>query len=122
MRYTDVHVQRVPIDGVVLKILGEGKKLPFKGIGDYMSEKMLPYQKVTVLKTEIGIVKVRQITSAFASRIQVFVKSGQQVKRGQRLGRVLAGSTVVLEVPETVTILVKKNQEVLAGESIIGKY
>ena len=122
MRYTDVHVQRVPIDGVVVKILGEGKKLPFKNIGDYLSKKMLPYQKVTILNTEIGTVKVRQITSAFASRIQVYVHPGQHVKRGERLGRVLAGSTIVLEVPDTVKILVKKNQEVLAGESIIGKY
>ena len=123
MRYTDVHVQRVPMDGIVISIEGEGKKLPANiKIGDYMLKKMLPYQKITTFKTEIGIVKVHQITSFFANRIQVFVKVGQKVKRGQRLGRVLAGSTIVLEVPEIVKILVKENQEVIAGETIIGKY
>jgi len=123
MRYTDVHVQRVPMDGIVVSIEGEGKKLPANiKIGDYMLKKMLPYQKITTFKTEIGIVKVHQITSFFANRVQVYVKVGQKVKRGQRLGRVLAGSTIVLEIPEIVNILVKENQEVIAGETIIGKY
>lgn len=123
MRYTDVHVQRVPIDGVVVSIEGEGKKLPANiKIGDYMLKKMLPYQKITTFQTEIGIVKVHQITSFFANRVQVYLKVGQKAKRGQRLGSVLAGSTVVLEVPENVEILVKKNQEVIDGETIIGRY
>jgi len=123
MRYTDVHVQRVPMDGIVISIEGEGKKLPANiKIGDYMLKKMLPYQKITTFQTEIGIVKVHQITSFFANRAQVYLKVGQKVKRGQRLGRVLAGSTIILEVPENVKILVKKNQEVIGGETIIGKY
>jgi len=123
MRYTDVHVQRVPMDGIVVSIEGEGKKLPANiKIGDYMLKKMLPYQKITTFQTEIGIVKVHQITSFFANRAQVYLKVGQEVKRGQRLGRVLAGSTIVLEIPENVKILVKKNQEVIGGETVIGKY
>ncbi|KPJ69805.1 hypothetical protein AMJ44_02195 [candidate division WOR-1 bacterium DG_54_3] len=123
MRYTDVHVQRIPIDGQVICIEGEGKKLENNVlVKDYMLNKMMPFQKVTTLKTEIGIVRVRQITSFFAKRIQVYVKKGQKVKRGQRLGRVLAGSTIVLEVPKKVSILVKQNQEVVGGETIIAKY
>jgi phosphatidylserine decarboxylase len=123
MRYTDVHVQRVPLDGEVIEIEGGGEKIP-KGTSPYKyaSEKMLPYQKRTVFKTEIGSVAVRQITSLFASRIEVFVRIGEKVKRGQRLGRVLAGSTVVLELPMNIEILVSKNKEVIGGETIIARY
>ena len=123
MRYTDVHVQRVSIDGEIIKIEGGGEKLP-QGASPYKyaSDKMLPYQKRTIFKTEIGEVAVRQITSLFASRIEVFVKVGEKVKRGQRLGRVLAGSTVVLEIPLNIKVLISKNQEVIGGETIVARY
>jgi len=123
MRYTDVHVQRVPMDGEVIEIIGGGGKLP-DGVSPYKytGEKMLPYQKRTTFKTDIGEVAVRQITSLFASRIEVFLKHGEKAKKGQRLGRVLAGSTVVLELPMNIKVLVMKNQEVMAGETIIAKY
>lgn len=123
MRYTDVHVQRVPISGKVIKVEGEGQQLPAgMMVGDYTLSKMAPYQKMTTLETEIGEVVVRQITSFFAKRIQVYVHEGEVVHRGQRLGSVLAGSTVVVELPMNVEILVKKEQNVLAGETIIARY
>jgi phosphatidylserine decarboxylase len=123
MRYTDVHVQRIPLDGDVIKIEGGGEKLP-AGTSPYKyaTEKMLPYQKRTVFKTEIGEIAVRQITSLFASRIEVFIRVGEKVKKGQRLGRVLAGSTVVLEIPVIIKVLATINQEVIGGETIIAKY
>lgn len=123
MRYTDVHVQRVPMDGEVIGIEGEGGKLP-KGQSPYKyaEQKKLPFQKRTVFKTEIGEVAVRQITSLFASRVEVYLKIGEKAKRGQRLGRVLAGSTVVLELPLNIRILASKNQEVLAGETVLATY
>ena len=123
MRYTDVHVQRVPMDGEIIKIEGGGERIPEgASVRKYTSTKMLPYQKRTILETEIGQIAIRQITSFFASRIEVFVKVGEKVTRGQRLGRVIAGSTVVLELPMNIKVLVKKNQEVMAGETIIAKY
>jgi len=123
MRYTDVHVQRVPITGKVLSIEGGGQELR-KGfrVMDYELDKMMPFQKITTFETEIGIVRVRQITSFFAKRIRVFLKEGQTYVIGTRLGNVLAGSTVVLEVPEVVTVLVKKDQDVIGGETIVARY
>jgi len=123
MRYTDVHVQRVPITGKVLSIEGGGQELK-KGfrVMDYELDKMMPFQKVTTIETEIGIVRVRQITSFFAKRIRVFLEVGKTYVIGDRLGNVLAGSTVVLEVPDKVHLTVKKDAEVLAGETIVARY
>lgn len=123
MRYTDVHVQRVPISGKLISIEGGGAELK-KGFNvmDYELKKMMPFQKVTTFETPIGIVRVRQITSFFAKRIKVFLKPGEHYDMGTRLGSVLAGSTIVLELPNTVKIVVKKGAEVLAGESIVARY
>jgi len=123
MRYTDVHVQRVPISGKLISINGGGGKL-VEGFDvlDYELDKMLPFQKITIFETEIGIVRVRQITSFFATRIKVYLKIGEIYKTGERLGFVLAGSTVVVEVPGCVDIVIKRNSEVLGGETIIGRY
>ena len=123
MRYTDVHVQRIPMAGKIIRVDGDGLKLP-KGmeVGDYTLDKMTPYQKMTTIQTEIGDIMVRQITSFFANRIEVFVKEEQAVQRGERLGRIIAGSTVIVELPKIVRVLVKLEQNVLGGETIIGRY
>ena len=123
MRYTDIHVQRLPISGKLLSIDGGGEKLQdgFR-VMDYQLDKMMPFQKITTFDTEIGVVKVHQITSFFAKRITVFLKEGQEYRIGERLGNVLAGSTVVLELPAHVKIVVKKNDELLAGETIVARY
>lgn len=123
MRYTDVHVQRVPLKGLVVNIEGGGSKIKegFE-IMDYELDKMLPFQKITTFDTEIGRIKVRQITSFFAKRISVFLEIGKNYNKGVRLGNVLAGSTVVLELPDQVKVLVKQHDEVLAGETIIAKF
>ena len=49
MRYTDIHVQRIPISGKLVRIIGGGKELE-KGyhVLDYELDKMLPFQKITV--------------------------------------------------------------------------
>lgn len=123
MRYTDVHVQRVPMTGKVIGISGGGEKLKegFR-VMDYELDKMMPFQKVTTFETSIGTFRVRQITSFFAKRITVFLKVGKRYDRGARLGNVLAGSTIVLDLPNCVKIVVKKNSKVLAGETIVGRY
>jgi phosphatidylserine decarboxylase len=123
MRYGDVHVQRIPMAGKVVEIKGGGKELEGEvDLSDYWSEKMLPFQKMTVFETEIGRVAVRQITSHFANRIEVWIEPGVAVERGQRLGRVLAGSTVVIEMPESVELLVSEEDEVKGGETVIARY
>jgi phosphatidylserine decarboxylase len=113
----------VPLHGKVVSIDGEGKPLPANmPVEGYYLDKMLPYQKIVSIETEIGIIKVHQITSYFARRIEVFLKKDEFVKRGQKLGRILAGSTIVLEIPSRVTLTVEPNQNVIGGETIIARY
>ncbi len=121
LSFWDVHVQRFPCDGVVTKVEdvgdeymdAEGKDLV------YLQEKVSPVQKVVTMTTKWGEFKIRLITSLAATRLAVFVEAGAEVKRGQRLGKILAGSTVVLEMPDSIALDVELNTHVLGGETIL---
>lgn len=118
----DVHVQRVPLDAFVSSISEEGTRDYQELTKDnYLAQ---AYQVVTMMNTAIGIVKVRQLTSFNAKRIQLFVKAGSYVKIGDRLGRILLGSTVVIELPKgaILTDILKAGNRVIAGETIIARF
>jgi phosphatidylserine decarboxylase len=66
-------------------------------------------------------VKVRLITSYWASRIKLWVQIGQHLEKGDKLGRILLGSTVVSEFPGETQFLVRPGQRVIAGETLISE-
>lgn len=121
LSFWDMHVQRSPVSGKVLKVEshgdgfmdGEGREFAF------LREKHCPVQKRLVLATDAGEIAVRQITSLAARRIEAWVKEGDVVERGQRIGRILLGSTVVLELPIAMRLRVKVGERVWAGETIM---
>lgn len=79
------------------------------------------YQKVTTIQTEIGMITVKQVTSSFAQRIRLYVKKGDKVKIGNKLGAILLGSHVVMELPPNIKFSVKKGEQVYGGETIIAR-
>jgi phosphatidylserine decarboxylase len=122
LSFWDMHVQRSPAEGRVVSIEpggdefmdGEGRDFSF------LREKHCPVQTRVVLETEqFGHIAVRLITSLAARRIEVWPKEGDTVTRGQRLGRILLGSTVVLEMPEASPLRVTTGQRVRAGETLV---
>ena len=63
---------------------------------------------------------VEQITGAIARRIAWYVKEGDTVKIGQKIGMIYFGSQVALYLPQNAVITVKEGDKVFAGETIIG--
>lgn len=114
----DVHVQRVPISGEVLSVDNVGSGYLRNSDPDFINN----VQTVTTLDAQVGRVVVKQITGRFQNRIQVFVKKGDNVKIGDKLGRILLGSTVIIVLPESVRLEISEGQTVVAGETIIGRY
>lgn len=118
LSFFDVHVQRVPISGKVLSVekLGSG----------FFSGKDPRYlngvQTVTTLETIVGKVVIKQITSLFATRIVTYPKAGDKVKIGDKLGRILLGSTVIILLPDNTDITIKPGDRVYGGESVIANY
>lgn len=123
LSFWDMHVQRSPASGKVLGVTslgsdfmdGEGREFAF------LREKSCPVQQRLVLTTSSGQVAVRLITSLAARRIETWVDEGQEIARGQRIGRILLGSTVVLEMPPDAAILVQPGQRVRAGETPVAE-
>ena len=121
LSFWDMHVQRSPTSGTVVKVEtkgndfmdGEGREFAF------LKEKPCPVQKRVVFSTEYGEIAVRLITSLAARRIEIWVQDGETVTRGQRIGRILLGSTVVLELPANLNLSVLVGERVKAGETVV---
>jgi phosphatidylserine decarboxylase len=126
LSFWDVHVVRTPVAGVVKNIEAEGlhfdRNLTSQEAKEaiFLRGKAAPVQQIVTLDTDYGEVKVRLITSYWASRIKVWVHLGQKLGKGERIGRMLLGSTVAVEFPGRVTnFLVRPKQRVVGGETVI---
>lgn len=123
LSFWDMHVQRSPLAGCVVSVQargedfmdGEGREFAF------LREKPCPVQKRLVIETRAGQLAVRLITSLAARRIETWVKEGDQVARGQRIGRILLGSTVVLEMPAAADLRIRVGETIRAGETVIAE-
>lgn len=123
LSFWDMHVQRSPLSGKVLSVTahgddfmdGEGREFVF------LREKTCPVQQRLAVSTAAGQIAVRLITSVAARRIETWVREGEEIVRGQRIGRILLGSTVVLELPATANLLVNVGDRVWAGQTVVAE-
>lgn len=114
-----VHVNRVPVDGVV----EYDNYVP----GDYLvawhpkaSEKNERSQ-LGVLHESGRRVLFKQIAGAVARRIVYHIGEGDRVKAGERFGIVKFGSRMDVLVPPDVEIDAKVGDRTRAGETILGR-
>lgn len=123
LSFWDMHVQRSPLAGRVVSVEAQGQDF-MDGEGRefaFLREKPCPVQKRLVIDTRAGLLAVRLITSLAARRIETWIGEGDQIARGQRIGRILLGSTVVLELPAAVELRIKVGESVRAGETVIAE-
>jgi phosphatidylserine decarboxylase len=113
MNPIDVHVNRSPLDGVVSTIIY------VEGSNNMASSLALQNERNIVIIDGDTRIVVIQIAGKFVRRIQCFVKEGDILKKGDRLGRIILGSQVVIILPYTYKITVKVGDHVKAGESVI---
>jgi phosphatidylserine decarboxylase len=112
----NVHVNRIPISGKVehLKYY-EGKFIAaFEDKASENNERM-----ETGIVTDSGKVLFTQIAGFLARRIVNDLKIGDSVTIGNRFGMIKFGSRVDIFVPRNWTPMVKLNENVYAGETIL---
>ena len=119
MSLFDVHINRVPIAGVVKYVRYNPGKFfcAFKDKAASENE-----QTELGLENKHGRVIFRQIAGIIARRIVCRLKQEDSVKAGDRFGMIKFGSRLDLFLPENVQVKVKLNHKVKAGESIIGMF
>ena len=121
MNVLDVHVNRAPIGGRI--VLRKSIKGSFPGLGKPNAE-IRSQRAATIIEDGNILVGVVQIASRFVRGIVSYVKEGQEVTIGQRIGMIRFGSQVDLVIPDLVDceIAVKPGQVVRAGLTVIARY
>lgn len=111
MNVTNVHVNRVPYPGYLLRVEdgGHGKRPAFspgaKG----------NVQKRYLCGTPIGVVEVVQITGLVARRCVAYKSPLCPLRKGERFGMILFGSRVDVVMPaKRVRVLVKVGEKISA--------
>lgn len=123
LSFWDVHVVRTPIAGTVKSIDMEGSYLerlaPPAKLQEmhFLRGKAAPVQAVITIATVRGDVKIRMITSYWASRLKTWIYPGQKLAKGDRIGRIMLGSTVIAEFPGRTAFDVKLGQHVSGGST-----
>ena len=113
----NVHVNRVPTDGVIKKI----KYIHGKFINATLDKSSEDNERniVCIEKSNKDIIYVTQIAGLIARRIICYIRKDQLVQKGHRFGIIKFGSRVDLYLPIHYKILISKGQTVFAGETII---
>jgi phosphatidylserine decarboxylase len=110
----DVHVNRSPIDGRIIRI----EYTPGKFGAAFEDKASLDNERnAMVLEQEGRRFLVVQIAGALARRIVCRRRVGDVLTRGERYGVIMFGSRVDVYLPADVRPVVKKGDRVAAGET-----
>ena len=114
----DVHVNRSPIEGKVKKInYVFGKKMPATS----NNASLINERNSLLIEGEKISVTCTQIAGIVARRIVCWSKEGDNLKRGELFGLIKFSSRTDLQMPANVDLLVKVDDKVKGGETIIAR-
>ena len=119
MSVFDVHINRTPIAGTVQEVIYISGKFLNADL-DKASEEN-ERQHIVVEGSDGRIVGFTQIAGLVARRIVPFVKKGDIIAAGQRIGLIRFGSRVDVYLPEGTAPQVTLGQRTLAGETVLGR-
>ena len=119
MSVFDVHINRTPIRGTVKRVAYIAGKFLNADL-DKASEEN-ERQHFLVERDDGVRIGFTQIAGLVARRIVAFVKEGDEVGSGQRIGLIRFGSRVDVFLPAGTASRVIKGQRCVAGETIIAE-
>lgn len=117
MEVNNVHVNRMPLDGRITKMT----HFPGYHLRAWKKESDLNERVVITIETPIGEVKVVQLAGLIARRVYPYIKEGDVLKKGDRIGIIRLGSRVDVYLPiEKIRVIpVKIGDTVKAGQDSI---
>lgn len=113
MSIFDMHVNLSPYNGKV-KSMKYTKGLHKPAYGDVSKNERMEI----VIETDIGEIVVTQIAGIFARRIVPYIKEGDEINKGDKIGVIKFGSRVELSLPEKARIVVREGEKIKAGETV----
>src|ERR1700756_4481520 len=120
MSVFDCHVNRSPVAGRIERIVYRPGKFLSADL-DKASEdnERNAFVIATPAGERLGVI---QIAGLVARRIVPFVREGEAVGAGQRIGMIRLGSRVDVYLPEGTRPLVAEGQTALAGETVLADF
>ncbi len=117
MSVFDVHINRSPMAGTVRQVI----YIPGKFLNADLDKASEDNERQHFLVERADGVKIgfTQIAGLVARRIVTFVKPGDMVASGERVGLIRFGSRVDVYLPEGTEPRVTQGQRTIAGETII---
>lgn len=112
----DVHVNRSPVAGRIARVAYRPGKFINADLDKASEENE---RNGIVIETGAGSIGVVQIAGLIARRIVCFVREGQSVNPGDRIGLIRFGSRVDVYLPEGARPLVAEGQVSVAGETVL---
>lgn len=115
MGLSNVHVNRSPLEGTIISIEHrKGSHIPafLKGASSNQQSRMR-------IRTDDGDIELRQITGTIVREIVSYVKPGDHVLRGERIGMIRFGSRVQTSIPGGYSLAVDLGDRVQAGKTVI---
>lgn len=119
MSVFDVHVNRTPIAGTIRQVVYISGKFLNADLDKASDEN--ERQHIVVEGRDGRLVGFTQIAGLVARRIVGFVKPGDMVATGQRVGLIRFGSRVDVFLPDDCAPQVTLGQRSIAGETVIGR-
>jgi phosphatidylserine decarboxylase len=119
MSVFDVHINRAPIAGTIRRVV----YIPGKFVNadlDKASEEN-ERQHILIERGDGTAVAFTQIAGLVARRIVPFIKPGDTVAKGQRVGLIRFGSRVDVYLPAGTDPKVLIGQSVIAGETVLAE-
>jgi phosphatidylserine decarboxylase len=119
MSVFDVHINRTPIAGLITRVVYIAGKFLNADL-DKASEDN-ERQHILVQADDGTRVGFTQIAGLVARRIVPWVRPGDRVATGQRVGLIRFGSRVDLYLPSGTSSLILLGQRTVAGETIVAR-
>jgi phosphatidylserine decarboxylase len=119
MSVFDVHINRAPIAGTVRRMI----YIPGKFLNADLDKASEENERQHILIDRGNGVRIAftQIAGLVARRIVPFVKAGDMIAAGQRIGLIRFGSRVDVYLPEDTEATIVLGQKVVAGETILAE-
>lgn len=119
MSVFDVHINRAPVAGTVHRVVYVPGKFVNADL-DKASEEN-ERQHLLIERTDGLAIGFTQIAGLIARRIVPFVKPGDTVAKGQRVGLIRFGSRVDVYLPAGTEPKVLMGQKIIAGETVLAE-
>lgn len=117
MSVFDVHVNRIPLSGIVREVHYRKGRFLSANIPRAMRENEQNWIRI---EGDAGAeVVVTQVAGLIARRIVCWPGAGDQVNKGERFGMIRFGSRLDLYVPENSEILAHVGDRVFGGETLV---